>query len=220
MDDTEFDRALIGSAFDLIARKGWSRLSVAEAAREAALPLDRARARFPMRAAVLMRFGVLADQAALTGSAEGPTRDRLFDLIMRRIDVLQAHRAGVIALLRALPTDPATALLLTAATMRSMGWLLEAAGVSASAPLGRVRTKGLLGVWLWTIRAWQRDESPDLPATMAALDVALSRAERLAGCLPGGTSRAAPEASPEPPPDDLPLPFPDNPPDRPTPPPV
>jgi hypothetical protein len=184
------------------------------------LPLDRARVRFPGRAVVLMRFGLMADQAALAGSVEGPTRDRLFDLIMRRIDVLQAHRAGVIALLRALPTDPATALLLTAATVRSMSWLLEAASIPAAGPLGQLRAKGLLGVWLCAIRAWQRDEGADLPATMAALDVALGRAERLARCLPGSAAKAAPEPPPEPAPDDLPVPFPDAPPDKPTPPPA
>src|SRR5689334_17096807 len=104
MEDRAFDQALIGAAFNIIARRGWSHVSVAEAAREGGLPLARARARFPGRAAVLLRFGVLADQTALEGAATtGPVRDRLFDMIMRRMDVLQAHRAGVIALLRGLP---------------------------------------------------------------------------------------------------------------------
>ena len=40
--------------------------------------------------------------------------------------------------------------------------------------------KGLLAVWLWTIRTWRTDDSNDLSATMAALDVALQRAESTA----------------------------------------
>ena len=87
-----------------------------------------------------MRFGLLADQAALADAPSEPLpRDRLFDLLMRRFDVLQQHRAGMLALLRVLPTDPMLTLALGAATGRSMGWMLEAAGVSAAGLTGRVR---------------------------------------------------------------------------------
>ena len=201
MDDTEFDRALIAAAFELAAERGWKRFSVAAAARTASLPLDRARLRFPGRGALLLRFGRMADAAALARTAtEGPPRDRLFELVMRRIDVLQAHRGGILALLRALPADPPLALLLAVANFRSMAWLLEAAGLASTGPAGRLRTKGFLAVWLWTVRAWQRDASADLAATMAALDQALARAERWAKWLPGGGSRAA-EADAEPTPE-------------------
>ena len=148
------------------------------------MPLARARERFPGRAAILVRFGRLADQAALAEApSDGPVRDRLFDLLMRRIDALQAHRAGVLALLRALPAEPPTALLLTLATRRGMRWMLEAAGVPTRGIGGELRVKGLLAVWLWTVRAWRSDESEDLSATMAALDAALRRAEQAAEWL-------------------------------------
>lgn len=199
MDDTEFDRALIAAAFEMIAQKGWARLSVAEAARAAGLPLDRARLRFPGRGVLLIRFGRMADQAALAeAAAEGSTRDRLFGLLMRRIDVLQAHRDGVLALLSAIPTDPLLILLLAGANLRSMAWMLEAAGVSSAGPAGRLRTKGLLGVWLWTLRAWRGDTDPDLGPTMAALDNALQRAERLAAWLPDNRGKSADADMPEP----------------------
>ena len=65
MTDTEFDTALVTAAFRLAGDEGWSRLTVAKAARAAGLSLAEARARFPGRAAILLRFGRLADQAAL-----------------------------------------------------------------------------------------------------------------------------------------------------------
>ena len=197
MDDAAFDQALIAAAFQLAADKGWRSVSAAAAARAAGLPLARARERFPGRAAVLLRFGRLADQSALAEvPALGTTRDRLFDLLMRRIDMLQANRAGVLALLRALPSEPPTALLLTLATRRSMRWMLEAAGVRASGIRGELRVRGLMAVWLWAVRAWQADESEDLAATMAALDTALRRAEQAAEWLGW---RAGPSEAPEPP---------------------
>jgi AcrR family transcriptional regulator len=209
MDNAEFDAALLASAFSLAAERGWSGVSVAQAARDANLPLDRTRRRFPGRCAVLLRFGSLADQAALKlATDEGPHRDRLFDILMRRIDFLQSHRAGVLALLRHLPADPATTLLLAAANQVSMGWMLEGAGISSHGPRGLLRRKGLLAVWLWTLRAWQRDDNEDLAATMAALDQALSRAEDAEGWLGGRPGPAQPPAGPvaetaedEPPPD-------------------
>ncbi len=216
MDDAAFDRALVSAAFAIAAEDGWHRVSIVRAARRAGLPLDRARPRFPGRGAVLLRFGRIADQTALADAgadAGGSVRDRLFDLLMRRFDALQANRQGVLALLSALPFDPPAALLLGLATAGSMAWMLEAAGVSAQGPIGRLRAKGLTAVWLAAVRAWRSDASVDLSATMAALDHALARAERVAGWLPGaqaggksgdagpGASEADPDSlPPEPPP--------------------
>jgi len=200
MDEAPFDRALIAAAFQQAAETTWRSVSVAAAARAAGLPLARARERFPSRAAILLRFGRHADQSALTdATAEGTPRDRLFDLLMKRIDALQAHRAGVLALLRALPSEPPTALLLTLATRRSMRWMLDGAGIASRGLAGELRVKGLVAVWLWTIRAWRSDESEDLSATMAALDAALSRVEGVADRL--GWRRRSSEPEPEPPPD-------------------
>ncbi|MDE2333419.1 MAG: TetR family transcriptional regulator [Rhodospirillales bacterium] len=185
MEDDAFDTALIGAAFRLAGERGWSRVSVAAAAREAGLDLARARLRFPGQLAVLLKFARMVDRAALVtaqaeGGETGSVRDRLFELLMRRFDVLQEHRAGVEALLRTLPLRPGLALMLARATERSMGWMLEAAGTEATGPLGHVRAKALAGVWLWAVRAWARDSSEDLAATMAALDAALDRAEQAA----------------------------------------
>jgi hypothetical protein len=200
MTDDEFDAALIDGAFAIAARAGWPAVSVLAAARENDLPLDRARTRFAGRDAILLRFGRLADAHALAGAADsGPVRERLFDLLMRRFDVLQQHRSGMLALLHALPGDPGTGLMLAAATTRSMAWMLDAAGQSPTGLQGHIATQGLVAVWVYTLRAWQRDDSADLSTTMAALDRALARAERAAGWF----SRSAPAQ------DEGPKPFPE-----------
>jgi ubiquinone biosynthesis protein COQ9 len=186
MSDTQFDTALITAAFRIAGERGWRQVDVVAAAREAGLSLVEARERFPSRAAILLRFGRLADQAALQdASIDGSVRDRLFDLLMRRFDVMQSHRAGVKALLRFLPKHPPAALLVACATKRSMRWMLQAAGVGATGPRGELRVRGLLAVWLWGVRAWDRDDSEDLSGTMAAVDVALQRAEQVASWLHG-----------------------------------
>ena len=186
MEDKQFDEALVAAVFSQAALRGWADVNIADAARDAGLPLDRVRARFPSRGAVLLRFGVLADQAALgAGSVEPGPRERLFDMVMSRFDALQQHRAGVLQLLRALRTDPATSLLLYGATLRSMKWLLDAAGVSSTGLVGALRVHGLLALWLYGVRAWENDESADLSATMAAVDRGLDRAIQAENMLPG-----------------------------------
>jgi hypothetical protein len=199
MSDGVFDEALIAAAFRLAAESEWSSVTVASAALAAGLPLERARGRFRDRNAILMRFGRLADQAALTGmSDDGSPRDRLFDMLMRRFDALQAHREGVRALMRAIPGDPALALLMGASTQGSMAWMLGAVGLPATGLGGLLRGKGLMAVWVYALRAWERDDSSDLSGTMAALDRALGRAERIGSWLEGG---GAGESGPKPFPD-------------------
>ena len=184
MEHEQFDSALIQAAMARAEAVGWRRLTVVDAARDAGLPLDEARVRFPMRSTVLLRLGMLADRAALIDDGStGTVRERLFDLLMRRIDVLQQYRGGVQAVLRALPWNPGLTLLLAAATDDSLSWIAQTAGVETAGLSGALRVKGLDAVWLHTLRAWEKDDSPDLSGTMAALDKALDRAERLGRML-------------------------------------
>lgn len=196
MEDKQLDQALIAAVFSQAALRGWADVNIAEAARDAELPLDRVRARFPGRGAVLLRFGILADQAALAaGSSEPSPRERLFDMVMSRFDVLQQHRAGILQLLRALRTDPASSLLLYGATLRSMKWLLDGASIPSNGIVGGLRVHGLLALWLYALRAWEGDDSPDLSATMAAVDRGLDRAIQAEGMLPGRRASPAEEAA-------------------------
>jgi ubiquinone biosynthesis protein COQ9 len=197
MNDSEFDAALVNAVFAQAGERGWRTVSVVEAARSGGLDLRRTRQRFPSKLQVLIRFGTIADQAALEGAAtDGPIKDRLFDMIMRRFDVLQARRAGVLAVLDAAVMDPALGLFLSRLSLRSMRWLLEAAGVSSTGLRGMLRTKGLLAVWLWAVRAWRDDDSVDLSATMTATDTALGRAGQLARYI-GDEVPADAEAEPD-----------------------
>lgn len=192
MSDTGFETELVDAAFALGAEKGWRHVSAAAAARHAGLDLAAARGRFPCTGAILKAFGEQADAAALHGAlAEGSVRDRLFDILLRRFDFLQTHRAGVLALMKFLPACPPLALALARLNLASMGWLLEGAGVDATGLRGGLRKRGLLLVWACGLQAWARDESEDLSATMAAVDKALARAEGLA-------ARGAPAAAKEP----------------------
>jgi hypothetical protein len=199
MDTIEFDKAVVAAVFAYAGLVGWRETSLVTAAGDAGLDLVRLRVRFPGKSAVLLRFGVLADQAALSAMQPGGSpRERLFDLVMARFDFLQAHRPGVLALMEALRTDPGTTLMLWGATLRSMRWLLAAAGVPTTGLVGMLRIQGAGALWAYTLRAWEQDDSADMSSTMAALDRALDRALQGEEMLPGQRPPAAPTPEPSP----------------------
>ncbi|GAN64222.1 TetR family transcriptional regulator [Acetobacter indonesiensis NRIC 0313] len=211
MDTDDFDVALLSAAMTQAEQGGWNSVSLLESARQAGLPLAETRDRFPCRASLLLRLGRIADESALADdTATGDSRERLFDLLMRRLDVFQQYRNGIKAVMRALPFDPALAVILGGATIESMRWMADAAGISTTGLGGIVRINLVMGVWTHTLRTWEKDDSEDMGSTMAALDQALDKAARFklfptgAGSLTDGGLPDVDFAEPQPPQPDAP----------------
>ncbi|MGC2415756.1 MAG: TetR family transcriptional regulator, partial [Stellaceae bacterium] len=180
----ERDR-IIDAALSLIAQQGWRRLSLAAVAAEADVPILTLYRAFRSKPAILCGFSRRIDEAVLAarldGEADERPRDRVFDLLMRRFDALRPYREALEVLGRELPTDPVAALGAAAGLLRSIGWMLEAAGISTAGLGGIVAVKLTAAVYVATARVWLRDDSPDLAPTMAALDRRLRAIERWFG---------------------------------------
>ncbi|MBM3592668.1 MAG: TetR family transcriptional regulator [Alphaproteobacteria bacterium] len=180
------DHSLVAALWRVISRHGWPGLSMRRLAAEAGKEAAMLRERFPTRLDLLLLHGRVMDHAVLAGTIpgqDGPARDRIFDVLMRRLDAMQPHREGILRLIEDMRRDPLLALALAPHIGVSMRWMLEAAEIEAKSCEARLLALGLTGVWLATIRAWARDDSPDMGSTMAALDSALDRAERIARTL-------------------------------------
>jgi AcrR family transcriptional regulator len=182
---------LVDAALALAAGRPWREISLAEIAAKAGLTLDQAYAACPSRLAILRALQRRIDRTALAeagGQGEDGQRDRLFDLLMRRFDALQAHRGALRSILRDSLGDPQ---LLCGAPglFRSMAWMLEGAGISAAGWRGRLRVHLLAGLYLSVFRIFLDDDSADLAKTMAALDRRLRRGESWLG-MAGATAGA------------------------------
>ena len=196
--DDPLVRAAIDAMLRLGAERGWRRMSLADIARAADVPVSQLRARFPCKASLLLAYARQAEAAARARpapfDASDTTRDRLFELLMQRLDVLAPERDGVAGILRDLPRDPIAVVAMAPEAMRLLAGVLDAAGVSPRGPAGLMRCKGLAAIWLRTLTVWAGDDSPDSARTMAALDRLLRRSEPaarfLAGCPFSGTRRA------------------------------
>ncbi len=194
--DPLFDRTMIETTLQLAQDVGWQRVSLVNASREAELPLQRVRQRFPFKAMILLRLNQQIDDAALCGESYGTTvRERLFDLLMRRFDAMQDYRSGICAIMRTLPRDPALAAFLAGTTMESLRWIADAAMLNRQGLTGIVRLNALLALWSRALISWEKDDSPDLATTMQTLDGALARAERM-GLLKEATTSSL-SATPE-----------------------
>lgn len=185
---------VIDTAMKLAAERGWRDLSLAEIADAAKLPLSKVYPVFPSKTAILGAFSRQIDAAVLAateleageleageaGAREGGAHDRLFDTLMRRFDALRPYREALGNIVCAEAGDPVSALCGLCRLGRSMACMLEAARLSATGLRGALRVKALGLAYLATLRVFLRDDSPDMAATMAALDRNLSRLGRLA----------------------------------------
>jgi AcrR family transcriptional regulator len=183
----------------LLAEHRFEQIGLAEVAGRAGLKLSELRAEFGSTFAILAAHMKTIDRAVLDGGdadmSEEPARERLFDVLMRRLEVLAPDKPAVRSLLRSARRNPGLALALNAFAVRSQTWMLEAAGIGASGPRGRLRAQGAALMFARVVAVWLDDEEPGLDRTMAALDRALNSAARWAGflddlcCIPAAICR-------------------------------
>jgi AcrR family transcriptional regulator len=184
---SETDR-IIDAMLALIPTEGWRGLSLSAIAAAAELPILQVYRIFHSKQAILSGFHRRVDQIVLADPPEAEAderpRDRLFDLMMRRFDALKPYKPALDVLRRDLAGDPVAALCIGASLLRSMRWLLEAADIPTGGVRGAVAVRLATAAYLSTMRVWQRDDSPDLARTMAALDARLRRIEGWFGSAP------------------------------------
>jgi AcrR family transcriptional regulator len=185
---TASDRDRIIAAFlALLAEKSFERISLGEVATRADVSLGAMRAEFASTLAIYAAHVKAIDRAVLDGGegdmAEEPPRERLFDVLMRRIELLAPHKEAMRSILRSAGRNPGLALALNGLAVRSQQWMLTAADIHASGPRGMLRAQGLALVWARVLRTFVNDDDEGHARTMAELDRALGRGARLIGLL-------------------------------------
>ena len=178
---------IIAGFLTLLAEKPIEQIGFAEIAKEASVPLGQLRDEFASTLAILAAHIKAIDRtvlaADLSDMAEEPPRERLFDVLMRRLEALAPHRQAVRSLMRSARRNLPLALALNGLAVRSQQWMLTAAEINASGPRGMIRAQGLALMFSSVLGTWVRDDDPGLARTMAALDRALARGQRFSGFL-------------------------------------
>ncbi len=189
--DTALRRDLARAALSVAANGAWKDATLARLARAAERDLAE------LYGASLWEAVDCVEEAfdRTIGEGDGKldsqqsVRDRLFELIMRRFEAMEPHRAAVLAMEQGIDRDP---ILLASAHQRHVRcarWVLALAGLEADGMTGQARAQGL-GVIIGQARAaWRGDDAGDFAKTMASLDKNLRRAEEMFGRWAGFESK-------------------------------
>ncbi|HMA72294.1 MAG TPA: TetR/AcrR family transcriptional regulator [Xanthobacteraceae bacterium] len=178
---------IIAAFFALLAEQPFEDIGYAEIAARAGVSLATLRGEFGSKLAIVAAHVKAIDREVLAGGdadmKDEPPRERLFDVLMRRIEALSPDKAAIRSLMRSARRHPGLALALNELSVRSQQWMLTAANIDASGRRGLLRSQGLAFLFADVLRTFVHDEDEGLARTMAALDRALARGQRWSGFL-------------------------------------
>jgi len=207
----------VRAALELAEKRGWRDTTLADIAQEAGLSLADLRAEFSSKHDILRAFQAKVDEEVLSKAKTAPEgqspRDRLFDVIMTRFEVLTPYKGALERISGYLCCRPGEAASLACSTLVSQYWMLAASGAKLDGAGAALRVGGLTAIYGKVFEVWLDDDSPSLDETMAALDKRLAKGERwlartetacadlcrfACGFLPRGWKRREAEATPPP----------------------
>jgi AcrR family transcriptional regulator len=175
--------AIVEALMRLAADRPWNDIEITDIAREAGVSLVEFRDLFPSKGAVLGGFSRMIDRRVLEGMtdelADEPARERMFDMVMRRLDALTPYKRALRRIAFALRQDPLSLVALNRVALNSQRFRLAAAGISTEGSLGSLKLQGAVIVLGRTLETWLDDDDPGLARTMARLDREIRRGERV-----------------------------------------
>jgi AcrR family transcriptional regulator len=188
--------AIVDALMTLAAERRWEEISISDVAAEAGVTLSDFRDAFPSKGAVLGAYSRMIDKQVLDGTTNDlmsePAKERLFDVLMRRLDAMAPRREALRAIVEWAKRDPVSAAALNQVALNSMRFMLEAADISSEGAVGAVKLQGLVLAWMRILDVWFDDDDPAYARTMAALDRELTRGETLVARVEDVNRLAAP----------------------------
>ena len=162
----------------LAADKSWDRISMRDIAEKAKLDLADISKDVSCKADILTLLARSVDEAMLKSLAddpvEGDPHDRLFEVIMRRLEAMGEYDKQALANIIDNPVNnPADAIRLMFTAHDSINWMLTAAQIDDSGKPDMPKRAGLALVMARTVRVWLHDDDEGLSTTMASLDKSL-----------------------------------------------
>jgi ubiquinone biosynthesis protein COQ9 len=181
-DDFSKRSKAVRAALDLAEKRGWRGVTLLDIAQAAGMSLSDLRREFTCKNDIISAFQKEVDaevlaKAKAASEAQSP-RDRLFDIIMTRFEVLAPYKPALKRVSTYFCCRPGEAATLVCSSLASQYWMLAGAGAKLDGPGGALRVTGLAAIYGKVFQVWLDDPSPSLDKTMAALDKRLARGER------------------------------------------
>lgn len=170
---------VIDAALKLAARRDFGDVSLTDIAHEASISLADLRDLFPSKGAIIGGFNRRVDRDVLEAisaqDSHDPARDRLYEVLRKRLEVLEPHRDALASIFRWSTRDPLTSAALNRETLNSMRFMLEAADIDCDGPVGSLKLQGLAMAWGRVLDAWFQD---GFSFALETLDREIARGER------------------------------------------
>lgn len=172
---------IVEALMRLAGRRAFEDIAIGDIAHEAGVSLADFREHFVSKGAVLAAFSRKIDRLVLdelSGRyASEPAKERLYDVLLRRLEAMEPYRNALEGVSQWVTTDPLAAAALNRQVVNSMRFMLEAADIDSEGTLGALKLQGLAIAWWRVLGVWFEDRDVDLCRTKAALDRELSRSE-------------------------------------------
>ncbi len=170
---------VIDATLRLAARREFSDVTLTDIAHEADISLADLRDLFPSKGAIIGAFSRRIDREILDAlpkeASHEPARERLYDVLRRRLEALEPYREALASVARWAARDPLTATALNRETVNSMRFMLEAADIDSDGPVGSLKLQGLAFAWGRVLEEWFEGDVHD---ALSTLDRELARGER------------------------------------------
>src|SRR5262245_9289309 len=174
---------IVDAALRLAAEKPWAEVTLVAIAEASGVSLAELAQQVSGKPEILEAFARRMDSQLLASLAsdpvEGDAHDRLFDIMLRRFELLAPYKAAIANIAKAPAEGPAEWLHLLASSLTTQGWMLAAADIKLSGLRGDAAKLGLAKIAVDTMRIWLKDDDAGLARTMAALDRKLRDGEAL-----------------------------------------
>lgn len=174
---------IVDALMALAEEQAWDEIDLPAIAARAGVSLAEFRDQFPSKGAILAAFSKRIDRIVLEEPADEmmdePADQRVFDVMMRRLDALAPYRTAMRRIARGLMGDPLALAAMNGVMLNSMRFMLASAGIDTEDRLGPMRVQGAVLIYARVQRVWFEDDDPGLARTMAKLDRELQSGGRL-----------------------------------------
>ncbi|MBM3652754.1 MAG: TetR family transcriptional regulator [Alphaproteobacteria bacterium] len=159
---------VIDATLRLATRREFGDVTLTDIAQEAGISLADLRELFPSKGAIIGAFSRRIDREVLDAlpreTSHEPARERLYDVLRRRLDALEPHREALASVGRWAARDPLTAAALNRETI-----------FDSEGPVGSLKLQGMALAWSRVLEDWF---SGDIHDALSTLDRELARGER------------------------------------------
>ncbi len=182
-NSTKIRTSILSAALDVASRHSWEFVSMLEISDSAGLNIQDVTSVFTNKskilAAIIDDLDSEVERIFETYDDDMSVRDRLFDVLMERLDIANKNRAAHISFFKSFGWTKNETCSDISLMKTSMTRMAKCAGINTEGLSGAITVTGLSFAYLWVLLTWINDISPDLGKTMAELDKTLGRVEML-----------------------------------------